>query len=618
MKTKQTTLLDYVDLTADQLNFSFSPAIVDDIIGGLMFRAEDELAAEDDFDADDINYDPNPAVLAAKIGRLKSNFMRLFTLDEDGEDVEYTAIIKNVMRFRLAVDHVSSGMSFRQAAAAIEHAKVRTKTAKLCGCNDHMIGQYVRVLVAVCLQKFSTILARPDVWAFSIAFDGSTHRGTSFFDVRLRVCVDGVLQNFHLVALPMFERYTSNNYVALIVKLLDALYVHWRFKLIGVSRDGENINTGRVQGVVTQLVAMAEFPVLRIWCVPHQLDLVVKAVTEALMDDTWVKIVYSTSVYLRAQANLVVEIGVTCPKKTNRWLHLGTVLDFLIKHEVRIIAYVQDKLDNPRRNGAIPPVMTDSDWVVTHVVAPAIERVNRTFTELQGRNLLICQQRGYVAELVIALVTMFGVKNTQTEMINDEMLDTEYCKSGDWWIEYKDIVEGIADSGRRAYERFNKLEDNADFTDPTSQAYTVREIAQFALDLITGVHDLQAERNNSNGPARDSAPHVKPGELAVCRPSRFRSEVQDPRRARLEKFWSAEDIELLEQQQQEIYKAYRDDPNFKKIVDSHDHTTGFNEAWDSISRVRFNVLRRFAGGLATVFANTTSVESDFSILYDQC
>ncbi|CAK4457334.1 unnamed protein product [Aphanomyces euteiches] len=124
-----------------------------------------------------------------------------------------------------------------------------------------MIEQYVRVLVAVCLQKFSAILAHPDVWAFSIIFDGSTHRGTSFFDVRLRVCVHGVLQNFHLVAHPMFERHTSNNYVALIVKLLDALYNHWRLKLIGVSSDGENVNTGGVQGNVTQLVAMAEFPV---------------------------------------------------------------------------------------------------------------------------------------------------------------------------------------------------------------------------------------------------------------------------------------------------------------------------------------------------------------------
>ncbi|RHY26789.1 hypothetical protein DYB25_012747 [Aphanomyces astaci] len=189
---------------------------------------------------------------------------------------------------------------------------------------------------------------------------------------------------------------------------------------------------------------------------------------------------------------------------------------------------------------------------------------------------------------------MFGVKHTQTEMIDDEMLDTKYCTSGDWWIEYKDIVEGIADSSRRAYERFNKLEDNADFMDPTSQAYTVREIAQFILDLITGVHDLQAERNNSNGPARDSSQEISP-----CA-GRLASAVMS---------WI-----LAELQQQEIYKAYRDDPNFKKIVDSHDHTTGFNEAWDSISRVRFNVLRRFASGLATVFANTTTVESDFSIL----
>ena len=41
--------------------------------------------------------------------------------------------------------------------------------------------------------------------------------------------------------------------------------------------------------------------------------------------------------------------------------------------------------------------------------------------------------------------------------------------------------------------------------------------------------------------------------------------------------------------------------------------TLFNDAWDVMPH-RFNALRAFCGGLATVFANTTSVESDFSIL----
>jgi hypothetical protein len=50
------------------------------------------------------------------------------------------------------------------------------------------------------------------------------------------------------------------------------------------------------------------------------------------------------------------------------------------------------------------------------------------------------------------------------------------------------------------------------------------------------------------------------------------------------------------------------------IIEQHDHTTAFNEAWDSLGGVRFHQLRRFCAGLATVFSNSTSVESDLSIL----
>ena len=39
----------------------------------------------------------------------------------------------------------------------------------------------------------------------------------------------------------------------------------------------------------------------------------------------------------------------------------------------------------------------------------------------------------------------------------------------------------------------------------------------------------------------------------------------------------------------------------------------FNNAWDDLQG-QFDHLRAFSGGLATAFANTTSVESDFSIL----
>jgi hypothetical protein len=49
------------------------------------------------------------------------------------------------------------------------------------------------------------------------------------------------------------------------------------------------------------------------------------------------------------------------------------------------------------------------------------------------------------------------------------------------------------------------------------------------------------------------------------------------------------------------------------IVDQHDHTTSFNEAWNSFDGTRFDQLRRLCAELATVFPNSTSVESNFSI-----
>eukprot|EP00173_Palmaria_palmata_P004412 Plantae.Rhodophyta-Palmaria_palmata.ctg5933.p1 GENE.Plantae.Rhodophyta-Palmaria_palmata.ctg5933~~Plantae.Rhodophyta-Palmaria_palmata.ctg5933.p1 ORF type:complete len:102 (-),score=25.89 Plantae.Rhodophyta-Palmaria_palmata.ctg5933:9-278(-) len=45
----------------------------------------------------------------------------------------------------------------------------------------------------------------------------------------------------------------------------------------------------------------------------------------------------------------------------------------------------------------------------------------------------------------------------------------------------------------------------------------------------------------------------------------------------------------------------------------HGKQTLFNDAWDECGG-RFAQLRLFAGGLAVAFANTASVESDFSIL----
>jgi hypothetical protein len=160
--------------------------------------------------------------------------------------------------------------------------------------------------------------------------DGSTHRGQSFFDLRLRDCYHNDLVNLHFIALPMFKRHSAMNIFNLIAKFMDALYNKWRSKLIGVSMDGENTMTGRHVGVVTRLVTCANNNVLRIWCTSHQINIVVKAAVEAIDNSVWVKQVYTFSVFLWAHDNLIIEMNVKCPKKTNRWAHLDCLLNFYI------------------------------------------------------------------------------------------------------------------------------------------------------------------------------------------------------------------------------------------------------------------------------------------------
>jgi hypothetical protein len=78
----------------------------------------------------------------------KTNAMKLFKLQEDES---YLVIIKNSLRFNLAIEHMSVGLSFRQTIAVITQHWNLCKNSKLASLNDHMVGQFVRVFLAIAL-----------------------------------------------------------------------------------------------------------------------------------------------------------------------------------------------------------------------------------------------------------------------------------------------------------------------------------------------------------------------------------------------------------------------------------------------------------------------------------
>jgi len=203
VQPRANTMYHYMDMEGNEINLVVSTKIVDVIIGEMLFRPKDELDVADDDDLAGVD-DRN-----RNIEKLRRNALQLFKLNENKDG--YTVSIKRVMCFKLAIQHVSYGLLFRQVATTIEQTKNTCKIAKLDGLNDTIVEQYMRILVGHTLQVISNILASDDVWAFAISFDGSQHRGTTFFNVRIRVGVNGVLHNLHLIAMPHFDRHTTAN-----------------------------------------------------------------------------------------------------------------------------------------------------------------------------------------------------------------------------------------------------------------------------------------------------------------------------------------------------------------------------------------------------------------------
>ena len=86
-------MLQFIDTTSDSVEFVISqPAIVDSLIGDLFFQPEENDSDEE------------------SVPTTKANALKLFKLQDDGT---YRILIKNALRFWLAIDHTSSGLSFK-------------------------------------------------------------------------------------------------------------------------------------------------------------------------------------------------------------------------------------------------------------------------------------------------------------------------------------------------------------------------------------------------------------------------------------------------------------------------------------------------------------------------
>ncbi|KAH6564522.1 hypothetical protein BASA62_007859 [Batrachochytrium salamandrivorans] len=140
----------------------------------------------------------------------------------------------------------------------------------------------------------------------------------------------------------------------------------------------------------------------------------------------------------------------------------------------------------------------------------------------------------------------------------------------------------------------------------------VTAIAQMLCQLAQGLHAVVAERDCVND-AGEEFPPVLPHQLARVDVRRFSSTL-NAHKTRIQAKFDDQQIDELNQQFVMFLRAYREERAFKDAIDQCDNfKTDFKKAW-SLTNGRFPMLSLFCGGLASAFPNTSTVESDFSLL----
>ena len=314
---------------ASHLKVKISAKIVDDVVADLLFHQDDNEEA------------------------IQKCAMAIFKKDEDcgedgvdtvtGQQDDYVVVVKSCCHFDLCIRFVASGASFRMASCLMDCIKDESGMSVFGGCSDVVASNYTCIVCVHSLQILSDIMQQ--TWAFTLAFDGSAHQGMSCLDIQTKFHLNGCLFNFHLMAIPLFEKHTGENMFVVLKRLLDSVfYPTWKLKCISVFSDGVRNMTGSKNGLVTHILKHFDPGIIQIWCGLHQLDLVLQHIFKAVFDGKIYSTLMSLIRYLWHQQNIFNQMQSTCPKVADTWwISMHSTTKWLVQHCLCVTEYLNDK-----------------------------------------------------------------------------------------------------------------------------------------------------------------------------------------------------------------------------------------------------------------------------------
>ncbi|KAF4045730.1 hypothetical protein GN244_ATG01902 [Phytophthora infestans] len=138
------------------------------------------------------------------------------------------------------------------------------------------------------------------------------------------------------------------------------------------------------------------------------------------------------------------------------------------------------------------------------------------------------------------------------------------------------------------------------------------DFARVIATLVERVNSIEPELNEKNEPLPPAL-----SRKFVKLKDRDLSALIVKHRDRMAPHWTDEEMDAVEQEHLALCDQYRSHEQFRRSIDKeaafHEIVCTVEDAWNKVDG-KFAALKRFAGGLATTFPGTSTVESDFSIL----
>jgi hypothetical protein len=384
-------------------------------------------------------------------------------------------------------------------------------------------------------------------------------------------------------------------------KLFDVVCPLWKDKLIGCSTDGAANMTGRLSGVVTQIQNVVKPNFMQVWCLLHQINIIMQKVYKRAGCNFY-KTLTSIISFLRRQKNLVEEMQAICPNlSATRWVSMSRVVQFLVEKQSEIVTYFAETEPSDRFDQFSTPAF----WILISVIIKISTHVSECVESLQGRRVTLQQQTAAVQSLLDSLQCLAFVELTPDDDILPAVQDVVVI--GERQVSYADLRGFIQDQGIFTSQILDALV-------PKECTEVLDVVGEILLSIVNGLSSVKALCDEVNDASTDGMPPCLPHELLALKP---RNVVQLVLKFhdRLSVSLTRNSIDLIVDQHKKLLNVVSKEPRLQTALVRHSEQIDFSNVWKTPSiKDRFPELMEFCGGLASPFPNTATVENDFSVL----